>query len=65
MRPTCRPWRLTKDEIKQILLNLVNNSSDALEGMDGDAKQISIRAYQNGPRVVIEVEETRAPVSAT
>ena len=48
---------VNEDEIKQILLNLVNNSSDAMEGMDG-SKQISIRAYQNGPRAVIEVADT-------
>jgi len=46
-----------EDEIKQILLNLFNNSNDALEGMVG-SKQISIRAYQSGPRAVIEVEDT-------
>jgi two-component system NtrC family sensor kinase len=45
------------DEIKQILLNLFNNSSDALEGQEG-SKQISIRAYQRGPRAVIEVEDS-------
>jgi len=45
------------DEIKQILLNLFNNSSDALEGM-ASGKQISIRAYQSGPRAVIEVADT-------
>ncbi len=48
---------VNEDEIKQILLNLFNNSSDALEGMAG-AKQISIRAYQSGPRAVIEVQDT-------
>ena len=48
---------VNEDEIKQILLNLVNNSSDAMEGMAG-SKQISIRAYQNGPRAVIEVGDT-------
>ncbi len=46
-----------EDEIKQILLNLFNNSNDALEGMTG-SKQISIRAYQRGPQAVIEVEDT-------
>ena len=46
-----------EDEIKQILLNLFNNSNDALEGMPG-RKQISIRAYQSGARAVIEVEDT-------
>jgi two-component system, NtrC family, sensor kinase len=48
---------VNEDEIKQILLNLFNNSSDALEGMAG-SKQISIRAYQSGRRAVIEVEDT-------
>ncbi len=48
---------VNEDEIKQILLNLFNNSSDALEGMAG-SKQISIRAYQRGPRAVIEVEDS-------
>lgn len=48
---------VSEDEIKQILLNLFNNSSDALEGMTGE-KQISIRAYQRGPQAVIEVEDT-------
>jgi two-component system NtrC family sensor kinase len=48
---------VNEDEIKQILLNLFNNSSDALEGTAG-AKQISIRAYQSGSRAVIEVQDT-------
>lgn len=46
-----------EDEIKQILLNLFNNSSDALEGTAG-SKQISIRARRTGPRAVIEVEDS-------
>jgi len=48
---------VNEDELKQILLNLVNNSSDALEGMPG-TKQLSIRGYQSGLRAVIEVEDT-------
>ncbi|MFZ0277752.1 MAG: ATP-binding protein [Candidatus Sulfotelmatobacter sp.] len=51
------PLAVNEDEIKQILLNLFNNSSDALEGMAG-SKQISIRAYRNGSRAVIEVEDS-------
>jgi C4-dicarboxylate-specific signal transduction histidine kinase len=46
-----------EDEIKQILLNLFKNSSDALEGFAGK-KRISIRAYQSGSRAVIEVEDS-------
>jgi two-component system, NtrC family, sensor kinase len=48
---------VNEDEIKQILLNLFNNSADALEGMPG-RKRISIRAFQSGSRAVIEVEDT-------
>ncbi|MGA9545005.1 MAG: ATP-binding protein [Candidatus Sulfotelmatobacter sp.] len=48
---------VNEDEIKQILLNLFNNSSDALEGVAG-SKQISIRAYRSGSRAVIEVEDS-------
>ncbi len=48
---------VNEDEIKQILLNLFNNSSDALEGVAG-SKQISIRAYPSGTRAVIEVEDS-------
>jgi len=55
--PNLPPLAVNEDEIKQILLNLFNNSSDALEGTAG-SKQISIRAYQNGSRAVIEVEDT-------
>jgi two-component system NtrC family sensor kinase len=46
-----------EDEIKQILLNLFKNSSDALEGSAG-SKRIGIRAYQSGARAVIEVEDS-------
>src|SRR5579863_1766301 len=46
-----------EDEIKQILLNLFKNSSDALEASTG-SKRISIRGYQSGARVVIEVEDS-------
>src|ERR1700722_18644561 len=46
-----------EDEIKQILLNLFKNSSDALEGFAGN-KRIRIRVYQSGARGVIEVEDS-------
>ncbi len=46
-----------EDEIKQILLNLFNNASDALEGTSS-SRQITIRAYQRSRRAVIEVEDT-------
>ncbi|MGD1081103.1 MAG: HAMP domain-containing sensor histidine kinase [Candidatus Sulfotelmatobacter sp.] len=48
---------INEDEIKQVLLNLFNNSCDALQGVTG-SKQIKIRAYQDGARAVIQVEDT-------
>lgn len=48
---------INEDEIKQVLLNLFNNSCDALQSFAG-SKQIKIRAYQDGPRAVIQVEDT-------
>jgi two-component system, NtrC family, sensor kinase len=48
---------INEDEIKQVLLNLFNNSCDALQGVVG-SKQITIRASQNGARAVIQVEDT-------
>ena len=55
--PKLSPVTIDEDEIKQILLNLVNNSADALEDQTGE-KRIGIRAYQNGRRVVLEVEDS-------
>jgi two-component system, NtrC family, sensor kinase len=48
---------INEDEIKQILLNLFNNSCDALQASAG-TRRIYIRAYQAGARAVIQVEDT-------
>lgn len=48
---------INEDEIKQILLNLFNNSCDALQASAG-TRRILIRAYQSGARAVIQVEDT-------
>jgi signal transduction histidine kinase len=48
---------MNEDEIKQILLNLFNNSCDALHGHPG-ARRITIRAHQSGSRAVIQIEDT-------
>jgi signal transduction histidine kinase len=48
---------INEDEIKQVLLNLFNNSCDALHDSAG-SKQIKIRAYQAGSRAVVQVEDT-------
>jgi len=48
---------INEDEMKQILLNLLNNSSDALESVSSE-KRIRIRAAQTGHRALIVVEDT-------
>ena len=57
LAPNLAPLAINEDEIKQILLNLLNNSSDALESV-ANSKRISIRALQNGSRAMIAVEDT-------
>jgi signal transduction histidine kinase len=46
-----------EDQFKQILLNLINNSIDAVENMEGP-KRITVRAFARGNRAVVEVEDT-------
>jgi len=46
-----------EDQFKQILLNLVNNSIDAVESAEG-LKRITVRAFARGNRAIIEVEDT-------
>ena len=46
-----------EDQFKQIVLNLLNNSIDAVETVDGP-KRISVRAFARGNRAIIEVEDT-------
>lgn len=48
---------MNEDEIKQVLLNLFNNSCDALHDLSG-AKQIRIRACHSGPRAIIHIEDS-------
>lgn len=48
---------INEDEIKQILLNLFNNSCDALHDFAG-TRQIDIRAYQDGGLAVIQVQDS-------
>ena len=46
-----------EDQFKQILLNLLNNSIDAVETAE-DPKRITVRAFVRANRAVIEVEDT-------
>jgi signal transduction histidine kinase len=46
-----------EDQFKQILLNLINNSIDAVETVEG-TKRITVRAFARGNRAIVEVEDT-------
>lgn len=52
---------LDEDQIKQILLNLLNNSIDALDGVRG--KRIHIEAVHRGDRVVLHFDDNGAGFS--
>lgn len=46
-----------EDQFKQVMLNLVNNAIDAVEG-EADCKRITIRAFAKGKRAIIQVQDT-------
>jgi two-component system NtrC family sensor kinase len=46
-----------EDQFKQIVLNLINNSIDAVENTEGP-KRITVRAFARGNRAILEVEDT-------
>lgn len=48
---------INEDEIKQVLLNLFNNSCDALHDSSGP-RQINIRACHSGSRAIIQIEDS-------
>lgn len=48
-----------EDQFKQILLNLLNNAIDAVEGQ-AETKRIIVRAFARGNRAVVEMEDTGA-----
>jgi len=59
IEPTLSALAIDEDKIRQVLLNLLNNSIDALETAAG-LKQIRLRACESGARTVIVIEDTGA-----
>jgi signal transduction histidine kinase len=57
IRPDLPRVAIDEDQFKQIVLNLINNSIDAVESVEG-AKRITVRAFLHGNRAIIEVEDT-------
>jgi signal transduction histidine kinase len=56
IEPFLPPIAIGEDELKQILLNLLSNATDAVE--DGHEKVVRIRADQRDGRVVFRFEDT-------
>jgi signal transduction histidine kinase len=57
IEPDLPPIVADEDQCKQVLLNLLNNAIDAVEG-GGKSKRITIRAFQSSDRASIVVEDT-------
>jgi signal transduction histidine kinase len=46
-----------EDQFKQILLNLMNNAIDSVEG-EGGLKRITVRAFQQGRKAMLTIEDS-------
>ena len=57
IRPNLPRVAVDEDQFKQIMLNLINNSIDAIESVEGP-KRITVRAFVQGSRAIVEVEDT-------
>jgi len=57
VRPDLPKVAVDEDQFKQILLNLVNNSIDAVEP-EPEPKRITVRAFTRGQRAILEVDDT-------
>jgi two-component system, NtrC family, sensor kinase len=58
IEPGLRPIAIGEDQIKQILLNLLNNAADAVAAPEVKRKRVTLRAYEREGRGVLEVEDT-------
>ena len=54
--PVLAPVGISEDELKQLLLNILNNAIDAVE--DSAKREIRIRAYSQSGRAIIRFEDT-------
>ena len=51
-------------EWQQVLINLVNNAIDALDGVDSDSKKIGISAKQDGKTIKISIQDNGHGIAA-
>jgi len=54
--PVLAPVGISEDELKQLLLNILNNAIDAVE--ESAKREIRIRAYSQSGRAIIRFEDT-------
>jgi signal transduction histidine kinase len=56
---------VNKGQLMQVLLNLINNAMQALEGSNLLKKEVTLRAYQQSGQCIVEVSDTGPGVPKT
>jgi two-component system NtrC family sensor kinase len=57
IQPGLPPVAIDEDQLKQVLLNLLNNAVDAVESGKG-ARRIAARVFERGDKAMIEIEDS-------
>lgn len=58
LTPSLPPIRGNGIQIEQVLLNLIRNGFEAMQGNNGNPKRLSIRTTANGPDIEISVSDS-------
>jgi signal transduction histidine kinase len=58
IQPGLRPVAIDEGQIRQILLNLIDNAVDAVDAPEAKTKRVTLRAYERGEMAILEVEDT-------
>jgi signal transduction histidine kinase len=58
IQPGLRSVAIDEGQVRQVLLNLINNAIDAVEVPEAARKRITVRAYERSGTAILEVEDT-------
>jgi signal transduction histidine kinase len=58
IQPGMRAVAIDEGQIRQVLMNLINNAVDAVETPEVKTKRVTLRAYERGDTGILEVEDT-------